>query len=671
MRSFLPRWTKLTTRNSRRNPAPAPRRPLRVHLKVEDLEDRAVPSTLTVTNLSDTGTGSLRAAIAQAQNGDTITFSPSLDGGTIQLTTGQLVITQNLTITGPGANLLSVSGTNDSRVFDIVSSTVTISGLTITGGSGSGSSLNNGGGIWSNGNLTLAGDTISGNHTTTRFGVLGGGIYNGPQGTLTVLNSTVSGNQAWQGGGIYNDGGTASVLNSTVAGNTANSPGMGNGGGIVNVGTLALHNATVAGNTAQGGFGSAGGGIENAGTFSAGNTIVAGNTATTSPDLEGAAPSGDHNLIGGDAKLGPLQNNGGTTQTMALLAGSPALDAGTATGAPATDQRGVHRTGGINLGAYQASASALRVSGYPASIIAGISGSLEVMAVDPYGNLAPGYRGTVYFSSTDPRAVLPAGYTFTAADNGSHAVSITLKTAGAQALTATDSVLGSSSTQSSISVVPAPARSVVLSGFPVTITTGTPGALTVTLQDAYGNLASGYRGTVHFYGSDPQASLPADYAFTAADGGSHTFSVIFNTAGVQTVAVTDTLNGALTASLSATFNEFAVHTANSSLQGIAADGTGNLWFTDFNNFTIGRLTPTGLLTEFPLPSFRSAPYRIAAGPDGNVYFTEPYNQASGGSPRPASSPNSPSRGPTSPPRISRRGPTATCGSPTPPITLAR
>src|SRR6185436_12729796 len=101
------------------------------------------------------------------------------------------------------------------------------------------------------------------------------------------------------------------------------------------------------------------------------------------------------------------------------------------------------------------------------------------------------------------------------ADAGVHAFSITFKTAGTQSLSATDTVTTSlTSSQASIAISPAAASSLVLSGFPSAATAGVAGSATVTLKDAYGNVASGYQGTVHFTSSDVQAGLPADYTFT-------------------------------------------------------------------------------------------------------------------------------------------------------------
>src|SRR5262245_6250589 len=147
------------------NRRPAPFRP---HL--EALENRWVPSTLTVTTALDTGAlgdGSLRGEIAAAQSGDTINFAPSVLGQTITLTGGELAITKSLDIEGPGANQLTVSGNHASRVFDISAGmTVAIDWMTMTDGLANGSSpvlASTGGGILNFGSLTLANDVLSNN----------------------------------------------------------------------------------------------------------------------------------------------------------------------------------------------------------------------------------------------------------------------------------------------------------------------------------------------------------------------------------------------------------------------------------------------------------------------------------------------------------------------------
>src|SRR5205085_609453 len=97
-------------------------------------------------------------------------------------------------------------------------------------------------------------------------------------------------------------------------------------------------------------------------------------------------------------------------------------------------------------------------------------------------------------------------------------------------------------------VSPAAAASLVVVGFPSSTTAGVAHTFTVTARDAYGNVATGYTGTVHFASSDTQAVLPADYTFTAADAGVHTFSVTLKTAGAQSITATDTANSSVTGS---------------------------------------------------------------------------------------------------------------------------
>jgi hypothetical protein len=180
-----------------------------------------------------------------------------------------------------------------------------------------------GGGIYNGGQLTIEGSTVSGNTANAS----GGGIYN--VGQIVVEDSTISGNTAVSenGGGII-DGGTSSIINSTVSGNQA----LQNAGGIEAGATTTLTNVTIANNrTANTGAG-AGGGVYSTGA-KANNTIISGNfaglTGTTADDLGGSlAAAGSHNLIGGNAKLGPLANNGGPTLTHIPLFGSPAIDAG-------------------------------------------------------------------------------------------------------------------------------------------------------------------------------------------------------------------------------------------------------------------------------------------------------------------------------------------------------
>jgi predicted outer membrane repeat protein len=234
-----------------------------------------VPSTLTVTNNLDSGAGSLRAEIAAAKNKDTIVFAPSLNGQAITLTSGQLEISKSVTIQGPGAGQLTVSGDALSRVFQVdQKATVTLSGMTISNGyAGYVGNLYNydGGGILNLGTLTVSSCTLSGNHAdnTTYVGTHGGGgIYNA--GTLTVSNSTLTSNQAGDsGGGIYNAG-TATVSGCTLFSNVA-----GLGGGIFNYGTMTVDSCTFSYNFAN----YFGGAIYAEGTLTVSNSAFIQNSA--------------------------------------------------------------------------------------------------------------------------------------------------------------------------------------------------------------------------------------------------------------------------------------------------------------------------------------------------------------------------------------------------------
>jgi predicted outer membrane repeat protein len=223
-------WTIVsrTTRSADRNrPRRASFRP-----RLECLEGRWVPSTITVTSPNDGGTGSLRAAVASAHNGDTINFATTLDGQTITLTSGELLLSRNITIAGPSDRSVTISGGNASRVFELSlhpKPTVTLSGLTISNGNAPG----------------------PGSHSFNN----GGGILN--EGVLTITNCTLSQNSSPRGGGIENDAGATLTINSsTLSYNTARNDPYGSGGGAVdNLGTLAIHGSTLSFNSSAGGGG--------------------------------------------------------------------------------------------------------------------------------------------------------------------------------------------------------------------------------------------------------------------------------------------------------------------------------------------------------------------------------------------------------------------------------
>jgi hypothetical protein len=273
--------TKRMTGRPQNRRAPACRPAPRFRPQLEALEERLALSTLTVTNTLDSGRGSLRAEIAVAKSNDTIVFSPKLDGQTIRLTSGELDVAKNLTIQGPGAGQLTISGGDASRVFEVnYNENVTLSGLTISDGNVGyaangpyGLIYSQGGGIYNRGTLTLSGDTLSGNSASYGTGIFnigaltvnngcmlsgntayidGGGIYN--LHALTVSGSTLSGNSAAvYGGGIYNGPGATLTISggSTLSGNYVGADGGDHpigGGGVYNAGRLTALNSIFSGN---------------------------------------------------------------------------------------------------------------------------------------------------------------------------------------------------------------------------------------------------------------------------------------------------------------------------------------------------------------------------------------------------------------------------------------
>ena len=171
--------------------------------------------------------------------------------------------------------------------------------------------------------------------------------------------------------------------------------------------------------------------------------------------------------------------------------------------------------------------------------VAGVAASFELRALNPAGNPNPGYKGTVQFTSDDPQAVLPAAVTFAASDNGKKSVSATFKTAGTHSLTATDTTTSGLTATALVQVGAATASACGISGLPATSTAGAQTGMRVTLVDAFGNVATGYIGTITLSSSDAAAQLEAPATYTASDAGSRAFSIQLRTAGAQTVTATD------------------------------------------------------------------------------------------------------------------------------------
>jgi hypothetical protein len=178
---------------------------------------------------------------------------------------------------------------------------------------------------------------------------------------------------------------------------------------------------------------------------------------------------------------------------------------------------------------------------------AGQSMLVTVTALDSFGNIATGYQGTVHFTSSDGQALLPDDYTFAAGDNGVHSFSTTLTTAGSQMITVTDTLSDTITASATVQVVAAAAASLELVPAQDTVYPGVPFAMTVIALDPFGNVASGYQGTIHFTCSDPLGSVPPDGSFTAADNGVHTFTgFVLVSPGDQSFTATDTVTPTIT-----------------------------------------------------------------------------------------------------------------------------
>ncbi len=485
----------------------------------------AEAAAFNVSNLNDSGAGSLRQAIEDANaaaGADTVTFQAGLTG-TITLTTGQLDITDSVDIQGPGAAVISVSGNNASRVFYLYNNAalidVTISGLTITQGNASigagvvdfdenltldhvaitgNHASSDGGGLWLDGftfSATIRDSTISGNiadgdgggvYNEDTGGLLlfqrtaitgnqaanrGGGVYfYDPDDAVTFEDSTISNNTAGiDGGGIFlydTDGGPFTISRTTISGNSASSGGgaffygpddavvienstisgnhaiTGSGGGLFLYNLYApftIRNSTIANNTSTQG----GGGIYlYSGTATLTDDIVGDNSivaplpprahtkglAAGPNDLAGGGqfdvsyslietPAGANvndivgNILGQDPQLGPLQNNGGPTETQKPASTSPVINTGDPafTPPPSVDQRGFARVvnGRIDMGAVELNPGTIQLTASTASV--GEAAGTVTITVTRTG----GSDGavSVTYNTTDGTAVAPGDYT--------------------------------------------------------------------------------------------------------------------------------------------------------------------------------------------------------------------------------------------------------------------
>ena len=364
------------------------------------------------------------------------------------------------------------------------------------------------------GSLTVIQSTISGNTAkfagVTKFGI-GAGIYLGSSTTTTILDSTISGNTAETGGGGIEADGTGLAL--TISGSTISGNGApaGQGGGVEVTGGAAppvLRDTIVAGNTG----GDVAGALDPTGSYD----LIGDGTGMTGIPANGLGMQVGTAAAPIDPRLGPLQANGGPTFTQALLAGSPALGAGSGEATADTDQRGVPRRAVEDIGAYQATAADLILL-YPSPTVAGDAHTFLVAAEDPFGQPAYDFSGPVTFSSSDRTASLPIDSSLY---HGFGSFTGTLFQAGLQTISVSGP--GIAVTQSEIVVLAAaPASIQILSGAgqSATVTTAFAAPLQSIVTDRYGNAVAG--ATVTFLGGSAgtfAGGLESVAVFTDAGG---------------------------------------------------------------------------------------------------------------------------------------------------------
>lgn len=324
-----------------------------------------VPAVFTVNSTNDPGDGTcnasectLREAVAAAATGDLVKFSALFDSAqTITLAAGEIPVNKNVTVQGPGADKLTLSGNHASRLFRVsLTGSLSLSGLALRDGRAG----DVGGAVVSDGNLFLHQVEVS--NSTAAAGFSGGGLYLAGGGGV-ISGCSIHDNRATNGGGVDVINADAIIDTSTIAANAAGSNGGGvrlitvTGGGAK---SLDLRQSTIAGNSAAVGGGlSVVGATGIAATALLRDTLFAGNGGASiarsaadatvlsngfnlASDGGGGVLTGTADQINVDPRLGPLSPNGGVLPSMALLAGSPALDAGHSSGGQ-FDQRGIAR----------------------------------------------------------------------------------------------------------------------------------------------------------------------------------------------------------------------------------------------------------------------------------------------------------------------------------------
>jgi autotransporter-associated beta strand protein len=472
-----------------------------------DLGSSALSATGTMTFNGSVVTGNAAAGVSSS--GGNISFNGTVNGTeplTVTDSSSSGQVTFNNTLGGTTGFTLLIADAGPASVTGVIQ--------------GSGTTLSKSG----TGTLTLTNANTYGGATTVNAGTL-------------QIDGSITSNVTVNGGTLDGVGtaGTVSVNNGAalVAGDSG-APGIFTNQAL-NVAAGSSFSVAIGGNSAGTGAGHYSQDHVTSGTVTVGGTL---NLAA----FGGFTPSaGDSYVI--------VNNGGGSAVSGDFLAGSginlPAGTALTEGTVLSTNFLGSGLTATItyasngNSVAINVSGSApnkFSVAGFPTPSAAGAAESFTVTALSSSGTVLTGYTGTVHFTSSDPGAVLPANYTFTAGDAGVHTFTATLKTDGTQTITATDTVAG---IMTGSETIVATAHLNVAITSPQTA--GVAFSVTVKAENGYNSVLTGYTGTIQFTSSDPQAVLPSNYTFTAADKGVHVFTnaATFKTSGKQTLTATD------------------------------------------------------------------------------------------------------------------------------------
>ncbi len=450
-------------------------------------------ASIVVTNSNDSGAGSLRQAISDAADGTTISFN---DDYTITLKS-LISISKNLAIIG-GEHNVTISGGGTTGMFAVSGSSVTFSldHLTLTNGAADATACegqaNFCGGVVSVGNgasLSISNSTLSNNKANN--GALngdGGAIYSF-FGNLSISNSTFNDNYSTSGGAIWQSCGTLNIKNSTFYNNSAN----GYGGAIVMIvgyfpSSLTLKNNTFAGNSA---VGSNGGALEIVGTnsgftLSATNNIIAnspgGGNCKTFQSLNSSNLTDDSTCgatVSSSILLGSLGNYGGETQTIPLLPGSSAINAGTTDASVTTDQRGVSRAqlSAYDVGAFESQGFSLVADSgdNQGAVFSSAFAQPLVAKVTAINSLEPVAGGKVTFTS--PLSGASAGLGSSSTPVASNSLSATIDSSGfATAYATANAISGSYSITAAISKPVLNTAFNLANGLPLTVTINQSGS---------------------------------------------------------------------------------------------------------------------------------------------------------------------------------------------------